>query len=115
MFKYDGRRRLFIVGALLATASCSTVEGQAYTAAVRELGKAEAAAALDGVDWFRCRASPVGAIVDRYGGSSAKWTSYVLGCLGFWSNQPTLAPTAFLPIPPPPPAVARPPFVQPGV
>jgi len=93
---------------------CSTVEGQAYTAVVREAGKAEAAAVLEGVDWYRCRGSPVGAIVDRYGVSTQKWTAYLLSCMGFWSEQPMIPPKALLPVPPIPPAGFSP-FVEPGV
>jgi hypothetical protein len=85
---------------------CATVEGQAITAGVREMGKNEAAAALEGVDWYRCRASPVGAVMDKYAINGDAWTAYVVSCLGFWRSSPqrppvgqpmTLAPEPIIP------------------
>jgi hypothetical protein len=76
----------------IAIAGCSTVQGQALEVAAREIGRAEAAAALDNADWWRCRASPVGAVVDRYGASTMRWDAYRQSCVGFWPAEQTTLP-----------------------
>ncbi len=43
-----------------------TPQGDALRAAVTEGGRTAAAAALENAEWWQCRASPVGAILDRY-------------------------------------------------
>ncbi len=80
--------------ALLALAGCTSMQGEMVTAAVRETGRAEAAAALDGADWWRCRASPVGAVMDRYGPSETRWNAYRLSCAGYWIAEGANAPAA---------------------
>ena len=55
------------LGAAFLLAGCGlTPQGDALRAAITEGGRAAAAAALENAEWWQCRASPVGAILDRY-------------------------------------------------
>ena len=83
---------LALTFAAIFLTGCTTIQGAAVVAAVRETGKAEAAAVLDGVDWYRCRGSPVGAVIDRYGASQARWDAYRLSCNGFWAAEAATPP-----------------------
>ena len=60
--------KLLMAAALAAAlAGCGlTPQGDALRAAVSEGGRTAAAAALENAEWWQCRASPVGAILDRY-------------------------------------------------
>jgi hypothetical protein len=87
---YAGQVRALVL--LAALSGCTSMQGQAIEAAMRETGRAEAAAALDTAEWFRCRASPVGAIVDRYGANEARWSAYRQLCAGLWAGEGAVLP-----------------------
>jgi hypothetical protein len=58
-----------------------TPQGQAIRQTIAEEGRAAAAAGLENAEWYICRASPVGAVVDRYGASETQWQAWSTLCL----------------------------------
>jgi len=54
-------------------------------------------ALLENAEWWRCRASPVGAIIDRYGASQRRWDAYRVSCIGFWAAEAAGPPTVLGP------------------
>ena len=66
---------LFLAGCTL------TPQGDAFRGAVAETGRAAAAQGLENAEWYICRASPVGAVVDRYGASPERWANWSGICL----------------------------------
>jgi hypothetical protein len=65
--------------ALFLLAGCGlTPQGDAIRQGIATQGREAAAAGLENAEWWQCRGSPVGAVVDRYGASEMLW--------GAWSN-----------------------------
>ena len=76
-------------------AACSLLVGCAEYVAGRSAFDAEAriiaAEALERTLWAQCRASPVGAIIDRYGKNDEDWMAYGRLCRGHWqADSPPL-------------------------
>lgn len=59
---------------------------------VRQTGKEVAAEALDTDLWVMCRATPVGAVIDRFGASPDQWAAYGTLCEDFRRGTPPLPP-----------------------
>lgn len=71
--------------AVLLTGCGLTPQGDAFRGAVAERGREAAAQGLENAEWYMCRASPVGAILDRYGQSNDRWDSYRGICMQRWA------------------------------
>jgi hypothetical protein len=68
--------------ALFLLAGCGlTPQGDFVRGAVATQGREAAAAGLENAEWYICRASPVGAVVDRYGVSEGRWGAWTDICL----------------------------------
>lgn len=75
-------RMLLAAVLTLTLAGCGlTPQSDAVRGAVAERGRAAAAAGLENAEWYICRASPVGAVVDRYGAAQAQWDAWSQLCL----------------------------------
>lgn len=71
--------------AAIFVSGCTSNVGQAARAYVAEKGQDEAAAGLENAEWYLCRASPVGAVIDRYG---AKWEAWRALCSSMLPEAP---------------------------
>lgn len=65
---------------VLTLGACTSSYGKAIQGTVREIGKAEAAATLDNAIWWQCRASPIGAVTDRFGQGTEAWEAWLRLC-----------------------------------
>jgi hypothetical protein len=75
------RTVVLLIGCLLLAGCGLTPQGEAIRRTVAEEGREAAAAGLENAEWYICRASPVGAVVDRYGSSEGQWGAWSAICL----------------------------------
>ena len=71
----------FIIASLSLAGCGLTPQGEAIRQTIAEQGREAAAAGLENAEWYICRASPVGAVVDRYGTSETQWSAWSTLCL----------------------------------
>lgn len=79
-----------IIVMLFATGCGLTSQGDVLRNTVREKAKAVAAQSLENSEWYMCRASPVGAIKDRYSASGALSWAYNTICERYEKPTPVL-------------------------
>ena len=56
------------------------VDTSAYQAAIAQKGAVAADNELDAVVWAMCKASPAGAVMRRFGGSTELWNAFITVC-----------------------------------
>lgn len=74
--------RIAMIVILATVAACTSPQGALLRDVVADRGRAEAAAGLENAEWWICRASPVGAIRDRYGRTEATAEAWNTLCAG---------------------------------
>lgn len=87
-----------VLGGVLLLGGCGvTPEGNAFRVAAQETGRTVAAQSLDNAMWYMCRASPVGAVVDRFGQSDVQRQAWVDLCFSGKLDLTNLEPTPVVP------------------
>ena len=68
---------------MLALSACGlTSQGDSFRSTVADKGREAAAKGLEDAEWWICRASPIGAVRDRYGRSEALAEAWNALCAG---------------------------------